>query len=110
MDASFEEIVSLLGIEALLDRRPRKLSAGERQRVAIGRALLAEPAALLLDEPLTSLDAARKQEIIPYLARLVANARIPILYVTHSHDEIEQLAQTVIKIDGGRIQGSGEQR
>jgi molybdate transport system ATP-binding protein len=102
-DRHFDEVVSLLGIEALLARRPRKLSGGERQRVAIGRALLAEPKALLLDEPLTSLDAGRKNEIIPYLTQLVANARIPILYVSHARDEIERMAQTIVKIDSGRV-------
>jgi molybdate transport system ATP-binding protein len=102
-DCQFDEVVSLLGIESLLARRPRKLSGGERQRVAIGRALLAEPKALLLDEPLASLDAARKEEIIPYLTRLVANAKIPVLYVSHARDEIERLAQTIVKIDGGRV-------
>ncbi|MBX3512933.1 MAG: molybdenum ABC transporter ATP-binding protein [Xanthobacteraceae bacterium] len=102
-DRQFDEVVSLLGIEPLLARRPRKLSGGERQRVAIGRALLAEPQALLLDEPLASLDAGRKEEIIPYLTRLVANAKIPVLYVSHARDEIERLAQTIVKIDGGRV-------
>jgi molybdate transport system ATP-binding protein len=104
-DAQFDEVVALLGIEPLLARRPRKLSGGERQRVAIGRALLAEPQALLLDEPLASLDASRKNEIIPYLTRLVANAKLPILYVSHAQDEIERLAQTIVKIDGGRVTG-----
>jgi molybdate transport system ATP-binding protein len=104
-DGYFDEVVSLLGIGDLLSRRPRKLSGGERQRVAIGRALLAEPRALLLDEPLASLDAGRKNEIIPYLARLVANAKIPILYVSHAQDEIERLAQTIVRIDGGRVMG-----
>ena len=102
-DSQFDEVVALLGIEPLLSRRPRKLSGGERQRVAIGRALLAEPQALLLDEPLASLDADRKNEIIPYLTRLVANAKLPILYVSHARDEIERLAQTIVKIDGGRV-------
>lgn len=102
-DAQFDEVVSLLGIEPLLVRRPRKLSGGERQRVAIGRALLAEPQALLLDEPLASLDAARKNEIIPYLTRLVSNAKIPVLYVSHAQDEIEKLARTIVKIEGGRV-------
>ncbi|MBK8009532.1 MAG: molybdenum ABC transporter ATP-binding protein [Rhizobiales bacterium] len=102
-DAQFDEVVALLGIEPLLSRRPRKLSGGERQRVAIGRALLADPQALLLDEPLASLDAARKEEIIPYLTRLVLSAKIPVLYVSHANDEIERLAQTVVKIDGGRV-------
>jgi molybdate transport system ATP-binding protein len=102
-DGYFDEVVSLLGIGDLLSRRPRKLSGGERQRVAIGRALLAEPRALLLDEPLASLDAGRKNEIIPYLARLVANAKIPILYVSHAQDEIERLAQTIVRIEGGGV-------
>lgn len=102
-DGHFDEVVSLLGIEPLLSRRPRKLSGGERQRVAIGRALLAEPQALLLDEPLASLDAERKEEIIPYLTRLVANANIPVLYVSHARDEIERLAQTIVKIEGGKV-------
>jgi molybdate transport system ATP-binding protein len=102
-DAQFDEVVTLLGIEPLLSRRPRKLSGGERQRVAIGRALLAEPKALLLDEPLASLDAGRKNEIIPYLTRLVSNSKIPVLYVSHARDEIERLASTIVKIDGGRV-------
>ena len=104
-DAQFDEVVALLGIEPLLARRPRKLSGGERQRVAIGRALLADPAALLLDEPLASLDAARKNEIIPYLTRLVSTSKIPVLYVSHAQDEIERLAKTIVKIDGGRVMG-----
>lgn len=102
-DAQFDEVVALLGIEPLLARRPRKLSGGERQRVAVGRALLANPDALLLDEPLASLDAGRKNEIIPYLTRLVSSAKIPVLYVSHARDEIERLAQTIVKIDGGRV-------
>jgi len=102
-DTQFDEVVALLGIEPLLSRRPRKLSGGERQRVAIGRALLAEPQTLLLDEPLASLDADRKNEIIPYLTRLVSGAKLPILYVSHARDEIERLAQTIVKIDGGRV-------
>ncbi len=104
-DRQFDEVVALLGIESLLARRPRKLSGGERQRVAIGRALLADPQALLLDEPLASLDAGRKNEIIPYLTRLVASTKTPILYVSHAHDEIERLAQTIVKIDNGRVTG-----
>lgn len=102
-DRKFDEVVALLGIEPLLARRPRKLSGGERQRVALGRALLAEPYALLLDEPLASLDTARKDEIIPYLARLVANTNIPILYVSHAQDEVERLAGTVVKIEAGKV-------
>ena len=100
---SFDEIVLLLGIEHLLGRRPRTLSGGERQRVALGRALLANPAALMLDEPLASVDQARKEEVLPYLKRLVAEARIPILYVSHQQDEIESLAQCVVTLDKGRV-------
>jgi molybdate transport system ATP-binding protein len=99
----FDEVVRLLGLEDLLARRPRTLSGGERQRVAIGRALLADPMALLLDEPLASLDQARKQEILPYLEKLVGAARIPILYVSHAREEIERLAGTVVTLDGGRV-------
>lgn len=102
-DEKFDEVIALLGIEPLLARRPRKLSGGERQRVSLGRALLAEPQALLLDEPLASLDTARKEEIIPYLARLVANAKVPILYVSHAQDEIERLAGTVVRMEAGKV-------
>jgi molybdate transport system ATP-binding protein len=98
-----DEVVQLLGLEDLLARRPRSLSGGERQRVAIGRALLADPMALLLDEPLSSLDEARKQEILPYLERLVGAAKIPIVYVSHAREEIERLAGTVVIMDGGRV-------
>jgi molybdate transport system ATP-binding protein len=98
-----DEVVQLLGLEDLLARRPRTLSGGERQRVAIGRALLADPMALLLDEPLSSLDQARKQEILPYLEKLVGAAKIPILYVSHAREEIERLASTVVTMDGGRV-------
>ncbi len=79
----FEHVVALLDIGHLLARRPGKLSGGERQRVAIGRALLARPRLLLLDEPLASLDAARKSEILPYLERLRDEARVPMVYVSH---------------------------
>ena len=101
--ARLDETVKLLGLESLLKRRPRTLSGGERQRVAIGRALLADPAALLLDEPLSSLDQARKQEILPYLEKLVCGTKIPILYVSHARDEIERLATAVVTLDGGRV-------
>jgi molybdate transport system ATP-binding protein len=101
--AKLDEVVRLLGLEELLTRRPRSLSGGERQRVAIGRALLADPTALLLDEPLASLDEARKQEILPYLEKLVGAARIPILYVSHAREEIERLAGTVVTLEGGRV-------
>ena len=101
------EVVRMLGLENLLSRRPRTLSGGERQRAAIGRALLADPAALLLDEPLASLDKARKQEIFPYLEKLVAVAKVPILYISHSAEEIERLAQTVVVLDQGRVKSVG---
>src|SRR5260221_4028893 len=103
-----DEVVQLLGLEDLLARRPRTLSGGERQRVAIGRALLADPMALLLDEPLSSLDEARKQEILPYLEKLVGAAKIPILYVSHAREEIERLAGTVVTLDGGRVKSVEE--
>ena len=101
------EVVRMLGLESLLSRRPRTLSGGERQRVAIGRALLADPAALLLDEPLASLDKARKQEIFPYLEKLVAAAKVPILYISHLPEEIGRLAQTVVTLDQGRVKSVG---
>jgi molybdate transport system ATP-binding protein len=105
-----DEVAQLLGLEDSLARRPRTLSGGERQRVAIGRALLADPMALLLDEPLSSLDEARKQEILPYLERLVGTAKIPILYVSHAREEIERLAGTVVTMDGGRVKSVEEIR
>ena len=92
----FDEVVGLLGIDALLTRRPHTLSGGERQRVAIGRALLAQPNLLLMDEPLVGLDAARKAEILPYLTRLKTALSLPILYVTHALDEAVQLADRVV--------------
>jgi len=85
---SFDEVVALLGIDDLLDRRPSTLSGGERQRVAIGRALLSDPALLLLDEPLSSLDHARRQEILPFIERLRDESHVPIVYVSHEIDEV----------------------
>lgn len=96
-------VVDLLGIGGLLKRRPRTLSGGEAQRVAIGRALLAEPALLLLDEPLSSIDEARRAEILPYLKALHAEAGVPILYVSHARDEIAQLAGKVVRMEWGRV-------
>ena len=92
---SYDQVVELLGIRHLLTRRPAKLSGGEKQRVAIGRALLTSPSLLLMDEPLASLDSARKGEVLPFIARLPRELSIPILYVTHSLDEILNLADMV---------------
>ena len=100
-------MVDLLGIAPLLARRPARLSGGERQRVAIGRALLAQPRLLLMDEPLASLDAARKSEILPYLARLRGALALPILYVTHALDEVSRLADTLVLIEAGRVLAAG---
>ena len=102
-----EEVVDLLGIAPLLGRRPGTLSGGERQRVAIGRALLAQPHLLLMDEPLASLDAARKAEILPFLARLKASMRLPVLYVTHAADEVVRLADWLVMIEAGRVRAAG---
>lgn len=105
--ASLAEVVELLGIAPLLERRTAALSGGEKQRVAIGRALLAGPEILLLDEPLASLDEARKGEVLPYLERLSAEARIPMLYVSHARHEVQRLAQTVVEIEAGRVVRQG---
>ena len=103
----FDEIVDLLGIDALLERRPHALSGGERQRVAIGRALLAQPHLLLMDEPLASLDSARKAEIMPFLTRLKTALRLPVLYVTHAMDEVARLADSLVLIEAGHVLGFG---
>jgi molybdate transport system ATP-binding protein len=103
----FERIASLLGITHLLQRRPRMLSGGERQRVAIGRALLMQPRLLLLDEPLASLDAGHKGEILPYLMRLRDEAAIPMVYVSHIAGELRQIATSVVRLDEGRVLAVG---
>jgi molybdate transport system ATP-binding protein len=103
----FDDVVDLLGIGPLLDRRPRNLSGGEKSRVAIGRALLSQPRLLAMDEPLASLDAQRKAEILPYLARLRHALRLPILYVTHSLDEVTRLADTLALIRAGQVLAAG---
>jgi len=102
-----DKIVELLGIGGILDRRPAQLSGGERQRVAIARTLLSSPKILLMDEPLASLDSARKKEIIPYLKELRAALDIPIVYVSHSPDEVAQLADHIVALDEGRVLASG---
>lgn len=99
---AFATVVELLGLEALLNRRVFQLSGGERQRVALGRALLAQPRLLLLDEPLASLDAARKEELLPYFERLRDELALPIVYVTHAFDEVIRLAQHVVVLEHGR--------
>ncbi len=104
---SLADVVDLLGIAALLDRRPGRLSGGEKQRIAIGRALLASPRLLLMDEPLASLDARRKDEILPYLERLRDEARVPIVYVSHSIAEVTRLATTIVLISAGRVHAVG---
>ena len=106
-ESEFARIVAMLGLEALLARWPAKLSGGEKNRVALGRALLASPRILLLDEPLAALDAARKAEILPYLERLHDEAKLPMLYVSHSLDEVAQLADSVIVLKNGRTVAQG---
>lgn len=100
---SFDRIVDLLGIGHLLDRRPKNLSGGEKQRVAMGRALLASPSVLLMDEPLASLDNARKEELLPFIAAVGREFSIPILYVSHALHEIEALTDNVIMLREGRV-------
>ncbi len=100
-------VIDLLDIGRLLDRRPGQLSGGERQRVALGRALLAQPRLLLLDEPLGSLDEERKVEILPYLVRLRDEAGIPMVYVSHDADEMRQLATQVAMLKRGRVVAFG---
>jgi len=104
---SVDQVVEVLGIAHLLDRRPHKLSGGEQQRVAIGRALLTSPKLLLLDEPLSSLDSERKREIMPFIQRLYKELKIPIVYVTHSLHEILQLAQVVVLLRDGKVVATG---
>ncbi len=100
-------VLDLLGIGHLLERRPDRLSGGERQRVAIARALLTSPRVLLMDEPLSALDMARKQEILPYLERLHDELEIPIVYVSHSPDEVAHLADHIVAMDNGRAVAEG---
>ena len=104
---ALEATIELLGIGALLARRTHQFSGGERQRVAIARALATQPRLLLLDEPLAGLDHARRQEILPWLERLRDELHIPMLYVTHTADEVARLADTLIVLDQGRVVAAG---
>lgn len=106
----FSETVDLLGIAHLLDRKPGRLSGGEKQRVAIGRALIASPRLILMDEPLASLDDARKAEILPFIERLRDEARVPIVYVSHSVAEVARLACDIVVLDRGRVSAAGPAR
>lgn len=99
----FGDILNLLGIEHLLKRYPYSLSGGEKQRVAIGRALLSEPDILLMDEPLSALDLPRKRELLAYLETLSREIEIPILYVTHSLEELTALAERMVLMDNGKV-------
>ncbi len=105
-----DQVIGLLGLETLLDRFPKNLSAGEKQRVAIGRALLTSPRILMMDEPLANLDLQRKQEILPYLSNMRRELDIPILYVSHSLDEVLQLVDTLVLLEKGRVQAAGPAR
>jgi molybdate transport system ATP-binding protein len=104
----FDEVTALLGLAPLLARRPYTLSGGERQRVALGRALLSQPRLLLLDEPLASLDAPRRAEVLPYLEALRDNLSIPMVYVSHQFEEVLRLADHVVLMESGRVVAAGE--
>ena len=104
---AFDHVVAVLDIGHLLARGVADLSGGERQRVALGRALLSQPELLLLDEPLAALDDARKGEILAYIQRLKADFRLPMIYVTHSPDEVRAVADHVVMLDAGRVVASG---
>lgn len=105
--AALDSAIDLLGIGHLLDRTPQGLSGGERQRVAIARALATQPKLLLLDEPMASLDIARRHEVLPWLERMHHDLRIPVLYVTHSMQELTQLADYVVLLDQGTVKAEG---
>lgn len=105
---TFEHVVEMLGIGALLSRRPGRLSGGEKQRVAIGRALLSKPRLVLADEPLAALDDARKEEILPYFERLRDELDVPILYVSHAGSEVARLATTLVVLNAGEVVRQGD--
>jgi molybdate transport system ATP-binding protein len=106
-NVQFEHVVELLGLTQLLERRPAGLSGGEKQRVAIGRALLASPQVLLMDEPLASIDEHRKAEILQYIERLREEVNIPIVYVSHTVEEVMRLADTVVMMSEGAVRAVG---
>ncbi len=105
---SHDEVIDLLGLSPLLDRRPHRLSGGEAQRVSIGRALLSAPRLILMDEPLSSLDIRRRREIMPFIEALHRRLDLPIIYVSHNIDEIVRLADRVVVIHGGRVTAIGD--
>ncbi len=105
---AFGDVVDLLGVAPLLERRPARLSGGEKQRIAIGRALLSQPRALLLDEPLSAIDDARRHEILGLIEKLRDAFAIPIVFVSHRVDEVERLADFVARIEKGALVGSDE--
>ena len=105
--AGFDEVVALLGLQALLKRRPATLSGGEKQRVAIGRALLASPDLLVMDEPLAALDGARKAELLPFIAALPKRFGLPILFISHDPEEILRVATDLVLLDCGRVAAAG---
>jgi len=105
--SDFDQVIGLLGIEHLLTRRPANLSGGEKQRVAIGRALLARPRLLVMDEPLAALDEGRRHEIFPYIERLRDEMRVPIVYVSHSIAEVSRLATTLVVLSDGEVAAIG---
>jgi molybdate transport system ATP-binding protein len=104
---AFDEVVALLALGGLLERKPWQLSGGERQRVALGRALLSQPRLLLLDEPLASLDVARREEVLPYLVALRERLSIPMVYVSHQFEEVLRLATHLVLLEGGRVLAEG---
>ena len=104
---ALDEVIALLGLSTLLDRRPHQLSGGERQRVGLARALLSQPQLLLLDEPLASLDVARREEVLPYLEALRDRLSMPMVYVSHQFDEVLQLATYMVLMEAGPRRRAG---
>jgi molybdate transport system ATP-binding protein len=103
-----DRVVGMLEIERLVDRDVTELSGGERQRVALGRALMSGPSLLLLDEPLAAVDVPLRRRILPYLRRVRDEVRVPIVYVSHDREEVEELADVVVRVEGGKVTGVDE--